>query len=431
MKKIYSLAILALAAGMSAQAAPTAKTVNTVSKDAEVSSVIENAIVSPKKQQLPAKKITSGKDVLGDYRTTYKWGLNANEIPSMSPTILPGTTENEVIIRGLPYEDIDIVAFVDPAESTLIINTQDMYYHQNYAENVVLTFFHFNADNSVTQFDQIKGKIQDDGTIVFPEDDMIGYYLFGQAGWIYGWYDFVMYPIKPFEFNASEWTSIGTAQFTDGWLLSAIEEDLGIPAQSVEIMKHNTIKGDYLLVNPYMTADYTAVVEQGFGGYTANGYIRFNMADPDCVYVYPLVGSGAWLDLYNDGNPLQIFPFNNEGYYIILANYSAEEVIEEFDMNFLDVSCYEDGCAYIYNLFFGITGSMISRYQWVDQYETPIVGMSTIEFDGDAGVNDIVVEGGNAPVKYYNLQGVEISNPVKGQIVIKNEGSKSTKYFAK
>ena len=37
----------------------------------------------------------------------------------------------------------------------------------------------------------------------------------------------------------------------------------------------------------------------------------------------------------------------------------------------------------------------------------------------------------NASVKYYNLQGVEISKPVKGQIVIVKKGNKAIKSIAR
>ena len=57
---------------------------------------------------------------------------------------------------------------------------------------------------------------------------------------------------------------------------------------------------------------------------------------------------------------------------------------------------------------------------------------STIVFyaNGNAGessgVSDIAVDE-NAPVEYFNLQGVRIDNPAAGQIVIKRQGAKVTK----
>lgn len=49
---------------------------------------------------------------------------------------------------------------------------------------------------------------------------------------------------------------------------------------------------------------------------------------------------------------------------------------------------------------------------------------------GASGVNDIVVDNENAPVVYYNLQGVQISNPEAGQLVIKKQGNNVTKVLA-
>ena len=46
------------------------------------------------------------------------------------------------------------------------------------------------------------------------------------------------------------------------------------------------------------------------------------------------------------------------------------------------------------------------------------------------GVENIAVDE-NAPVKYFNLQGMEIVNPEKGQVVIKTQGKKATKVVVK
>lgn len=48
---------------------------------------------------------------------------------------------------------------------------------------------------------------------------------------------------------------------------------------------------------------------------------------------------------------------------------------------------------------------------------------------GDATVVEDV-EADNAPVEYYNLMGVKIAEPVKGQIYIERQGAKVTKKIA-
>lgn len=56
-----------------------------------------------------------------------------------------------------------------------------------------------------------------------------------------------------------------------------------------------------------------------------------------------------------------------------------------------------------------------------------ITGM-TITTDVTVGVSDVTVENdANAPVEYYNLQGVRVDNPAAGQLVIRRQGNTVTK----
>ncbi|MDE7472964.1 MAG: hypothetical protein K2M68_05190, partial [Muribaculaceae bacterium] len=49
------------------------------------------------------------------------------------------------------------------------------------------------------------------------------------------------------------------------------------------------------------------------------------------------------------------------------------------------------------------------------------------EGDINTGVDNVAVDGENAKVEYYNLQGVRVENPAKGGLYIKREGSKVSK----
>lgn len=48
-----------------------------------------------------------------------------------------------------------------------------------------------------------------------------------------------------------------------------------------------------------------------------------------------------------------------------------------------------------------------------------------------AGISDVTVDDDNAPVEYFNLQGMRLSQPEAGQIVIRRQGSKVTKILVK
>lgn len=56
----------------------------------------------------------------------------------------------------------------------------------------------------------------------------------------------------------------------------------------------------------------------------------------------------------------------------------------------------------------------------------PGIRLAKYIFDPSAGVEGAIADDVNAPVKYYNLQGVEIANPENG-LFIKKQGAKATK----
>lgn len=58
---------------------------------------------------------------------------------------------------------------------------------------------------------------------------------------------------------------------------------------------------------------------------------------------------------------------------------------------------------------------------------------STITFKSfSAGIGNIEADGDiNAPVEYFNLQGMRVDNPAAGQLVIKRQGSKATKVIVR
>ncbi|MDE6160621.1 MAG: hypothetical protein K2F77_03075, partial [Muribaculaceae bacterium] len=53
-----------------------------------------------------------------------------------------------------------------------------------------------------------------------------------------------------------------------------------------------------------------------------------------------------------------------------------------------------------------------------------------IDREGSAGIADITADE-NAPVEYFNLQGIRVAEPQAGQFVIRRQGSKVTKLLVK
>lgn len=57
-------------------------------------------------------------------------------------------------------------------------------------------------------------------------------------------------------------------------------------------------------------------------------------------------------------------------------------------------------------------------------------GFHYVESDAATGIDDIEADDANAPVRYFDLNGREISEPQKGMFVIRLQGSKATKMIA-
>ena len=59
--------------------------------------------------------------------------------------------------------------------------------------------------------------------------------------------------------------------------------------------------------------------------------------------------------------------------------------------------------------------------------------LSYVTFPTFSGINEVKadIDNSNAPVEYFNLQGVRIVNPEAGQFVIKRQGSEVTKLIVR
>lgn len=68
----------------------------------------------------------------------------------------------------------------------------------------------------------------------------------------------------------------------------------------------------------------------------------------------------------------------------------------------------------------------------------PVYYPIEVEFNGKTltpevptGINDVTVDGADAPVEYFNLQGIRVSNPQAGQMVIRRQGTNVEKILVK
>lgn len=136
---------------------------------------------------------------------------------------------------------------------------------------------------------------------------------------------------------------------------------------------------------------------------------------PDQNYGYEL----AEVDSDASGNPIA-------GRGIISANVATTdlEVFTDFDQPVTaKFTAPADGKVYL-RIYLNNNYGKDNKHDnlWMD------IDMVQIWSPDDpaAGVNDVIVSDANAPVEYYNLQGVRVANPQNG-IFIRKEGNKALK----
>ena len=234
------------------------------------------------------------------------------------------------------------------------------------------------------------------------------------------------------------WTTVGNASFEDAWVLPGI----GViaptdPAYIYDVPLQQNDANPYLyrLVDPYH--------QPGFAGLDYNtstkvGYIMIDVTDPDRVVI-----NGYKVDA-GFANPSagisKFYCYNTLGMYLA-EGYTLEEVAQylgdempltTYKNGVVTLSYYNDPMYGIeYDANFGIPAAPEGGYQWQDEFDQPVAMTGSITFP-TSGVNDVIGDNSaNGPVRYYNLQGVEVANPTAGSLYIKVQGKNATKVLVK
>ncbi len=226
--------------------------------------------------------------------------------------------------------------------------------------------------------------------------------------------------------DLSEWKPFSTATMLDGWVIPGLKYNDGSYADGadfpldVTVYQHNQYPELFAIANPYTTAS-------GFplsGG--EEGYIVIDTEDPEFVLVYPNVFTG-----YTNGSN-RVYALNVEGFYVDLGY--TKEVIQASLTDIKEWSNYkvENGKTTISipTCRFNFPNALDKLYSWNGRAEAM---KATITINADiSGVKDVIAsDDSNAPVEYYNLQGVRVSQPAAGQLLIKKQGNTVSKVLVK
>lgn len=419
-------------------------------------------------------------NVAGSYELDKIWRGASADPYTYNPRISYTGAKNEVKLTGIPKYTAGVFnptvyGTVDAAKREIKFYSGYMYTDQRYGD--VWVQFYDLADME-KPVDHIIASVEEDGTIRFPHYAEMQFEVpeKGDNGLLWVAYGISLTPIpdNTFVYDPSEWLRCGDAIFADNALTAfgeMEEDDWDTFCVKCPLYKHKTIEGDYLLLDPYGQDEEMSFTEEDrYGDLTTwvgtmedfiyqiftwagmqpyiekPGFIRFNVADPDCIFIYPYVYTGVKVDWYVPGEYDDFYLYNYEGRLKTISEKTSQEIIRQFAGEGRDVSYYDydDQCAYFYNLYIGTQQEPLGDINYYGEAD----GTSTqvrIRFDIDAepeienpddpdepqdsGVSS--VDDFNASARYFTLQGIEVVNPVKGSILIRKVGNSVKKIIVK
>lgn len=273
----------------------------------------------------------------------------------------------------------------------------------------------------------------EEGTLEFPQDhgiDWAGYdsmvpIMENYKGSICCYDLGAAWKFNPQASLEGEWEFIGNVTFVDPWLVPAMNLNNEENSYMVEFEQKVDEPTVYRLVNPYKSGPVA-----GYNGYEGDGYIVFDIADPEHV-IFRAADAGFenWAII---GGIYNFYCYNALGYMAELyPDYTVEELVTQFDYipntrytdNKVILGSMTQNGATVYDANFGF---QLNPFGGNFFQGIKMTGSITFPLWFDAAVGAIAVDE-NANVEYYNLNGIRISNPQPGQLVIKRAGSTVTK----
>lgn len=429
MKKFYSVLALA-AACLSAQAADIKPATAVVYKTAsEV--VLENAS-APAQEKAPAYAPASNMaELQGLYPGgTFDMPFDGYKNQTGDFAVVP-TEGNKILFFGIT--DTPIPGTVDFATSTINLDGKLDLGEKNFGgttgtRQVILKHYRINSagkleDHSTTPFPL---SIVDGGIKSADPNDVYMGEIQGAETWmVTGGYKFNM--TKQEEENTAQWYTTGEATFNDdGWFLPWFNwEGMGIqaPTLTCQFQRSSQDENIVALYDVYGGLnDWMHSLGATFDLVDGNlpGRVVFNISNKKCVYVpytYLTVSGELFYCTNTEATQIEEGTTPQE-----LIDFLGEENVSNYDE--ANKTMTIKNCM--------ITTGQFRNTNYKDLY--PQWGLAADDVtctvtimlpEVESGIQNITVDA-NAPVEYYNLQGIRVENPSKG-LYIKRQGNTATK----
>lgn len=280
-----------------------------------------------------------------------------------------------------------------------------------------------------------------DGAFTFPAESGISWVAYTDENYtqLYGYADIqdILACVKNTSTDvddSADWTSLGNATFMDGWVLPALGIDQTDPANQweVELQQNKNDANLYRLVDPYHGNCPVAADNET----SRIGHITFNVSDPDHVYFLATEAGFANTEL----ELTKLYCYNTLGWAMgylgmddinatiqVLAQYGISCPVTTFKNGVVELTGTTDGSS---DACFGDQTNTYGGYGWNDGNGAAADMAAKIIFP-ETGIDNVVAGEDDAPVKYFNLQGIEVVKPAAGQVVIRKQGNNATKFMAR
>ena len=449
MKKIYSLLLAtAVTIPVTVTAAGTDSSnsvrhsVTRTEKSSDVPAFPLKATLAPVNKSIKAMRKADANPTIEGFWTLYLGDFyDANGEFGYIPVSFEATV-NDNNVTFTPKMDsnrfYEFIALFNPEDNTLTISKK-MLSVVNGGYFFQVPFYYDADEEDLIDMTQLVGQYDPaENSIIFEPDQGIAWGVYKNAMGTEIDYDLAIFDLNsgylfdPYKALEGNWEVIGNAQFEDPWLVPALGINQAENIYDVQFEQDSDNPYRFRLVNPYKQGP----VAQWNG--SEGGYITFDISDPDHVLFLPTDAGFYNTAILPGGGISSFYCYNALGYEVVNQPVlSVEEVIELYDyipftkydsaQNKVILSYVEDGGQRAYDANFGYQAVPLGGNFWDG---VSMAGSITFPSWFQAGVSDVIIDE-NAPIEYFNLNGIRIANPQQGQIIIKRQGSKVTKEIIK
>lgn len=425
MKKFYSVLALAAAACLTAQAADVKPAAVAVQKAVELDL---NQVVAPAFKAPAKAKATTMEELQGLYPGTTMYPFDSYPDPVAVDGAVVPTTGNEVLVFGIT--DVPLPGTVDFAAGTISLPGSYDLGQKNFGgavgkKQVILKHFTRNSDNKWAENSNNPYilKITEDG--LYGEDLYLGEIQGYDSYMVTGGYKFQL--SKTEEENPAQWHTTGEATFTDdGWFLPWFNWEgmqLQVPTLTCQFQRSSASEDVVALYNLYGGLnDWLHQQGAQFDLIEGNlpARVVINISNKKCVYV-PYTYVAACDELF----------YGSDTSAESIANGDTPEDLLDF-LGEENLSSYDEANKIITIKNCLVTSGNYRNKKYSDLYvqwglsADQVTNTVTIMLpEVESGIKNITVDA-NAPVEYFNLQGIRVENPTKG-LYIKRQGNTATK----